>query len=115
LRPHGHVFIFDCFLGRSEYEEPFNRHWCSQIGTLEEYLAAAGEARFKVKMVEDVSFRAVHFWTTTLALMGAEAQERRLSRSESAKLEESLRTHALMRQGLFDGGLRHVLMSFVRH
>jgi SAM-dependent methyltransferase len=38
LRPGGHVFIFDCFLGCDEYADPFNRHWYAQIGTLEEYL-----------------------------------------------------------------------------
>jgi tocopherol O-methyltransferase len=113
LRPKGHVFIFDCFLERSEYEEPFNRHWCAQIGRIEEYLATARDAGFTLKLIEDVSLRAAHFWTTTLALMRAEAHERRLSSFEGAKLEESLRTHSLVRQGLFDRGLRHLLLSFV--
>ena len=114
LRPGGHVFIFDCFLGRSEYEEPFNRHWCAQIGSIDEYIAAAREARFRVEMIEDVSVRALHFWTTTSALMQAEAQEKTLSPSEGAKLEESLRVHALVLQGLSNGGLHHALMSFVK-
>lgn len=76
LRPGGHVFVYDCFLGRQEYEESFNRHWCAQIGTINEYLAAARKTRFRLKMIEDVSSRALHFWTTTLALMRAEAQEK---------------------------------------
>jgi tocopherol O-methyltransferase len=115
LRPGGHVFIFDCFLGRSEYAEPFNRHWCSQIGTIEEYVVAAHEARFAVDMIEDVSVRAIHFWTRTLALLRLEAQRRRLSLLRRRKLDESLHIHSLVRQGLLDGGLRHVLMNFVRH
>jgi cyclopropane fatty-acyl-phospholipid synthase-like methyltransferase len=114
LRPHGHVFIFDCFLVRPQYEVPFNRHWCAQIGTLEEYFAAAQEARFKLKSIEDVSHRALNFWTTTLALMHARAQDHTLSALESAKLAESVRIHTLVRQGVCDGGLRHVLLSFVK-
>jgi tocopherol O-methyltransferase len=114
LRPKGHVFVFDCFLGRSEYEEPFNRHWCSQIGTIEEYVAAALEAGFTVKMLEDVSLRAVHFWTRTLALLRLEAQDVRLSPPQSRKLEDSLLNHALVRQGTLDGGIRHLLMSFAK-
>jgi tocopherol O-methyltransferase len=114
LRPPGHVFIFDCFLVRPEYEEPFNRHWCAQIGTIEEYSAAAQEAHFKLESVEDVSLRALNFWTTTLALMRAQAQDRTLSAVESAKLGESFRVHTLVRQGLSEGGLRHALMSFVK-
>jgi len=114
LRPQGHVFVFDCFLSRSEYEESFNRHWCSQIGTIEEYVDAAREAGFTVKMVEDVSLRAVHFWTRTLALLHLEAQDVRLSLPQRGKLEESLLNHALLRQGLLDGGLRHLLMTFAK-
>jgi cyclopropane fatty-acyl-phospholipid synthase-like methyltransferase len=114
LRPQGHVFVFDCFLGRSEYEEPFNRHWCSQIGTIDEYVHAAADAHFSVETMEDVSLRAVHFWTRTLALLRLEAQDVRLSPPQRRKLEESLLNHALLRQGLLDSGLRHLLMTFVK-
>jgi hypothetical protein len=34
---------------------------------------------------------------------------------EASQLEESSRIHALVRQGLYEGGLRHALMAFVRH
>jgi len=114
LRPGGHAFIFDCFLERDEYRGPFDRHWCSQIGTIDEYLAAAREANFVVEGIEDVSSRAVHFWSTTLALMRTEAQERCVSSAQAADLAESLRIHALVRRGLLEGGLRHALLSFVK-
>lgn len=114
LRPDGRVFIFDTFLGHSEYEEPFNRHWRSQIGTVEEYLAAAREAGFKVARIEDVSARAIHFWTRTVALMQMEAQDRTSNDSAAPNMQESMRTHMLVRQGLSDGGLRVVFLSFVR-
>ncbi|HYL59890.1 MAG TPA: class I SAM-dependent methyltransferase [Candidatus Acidoferrales bacterium] len=114
LRPRAQVFIFDCFLVRPEYAAPFNQHWCAQIGTIDEYVAAARDANFKLKMIEDVSPRAVHFWTISLSLMRAEAQDLAPNSSAMTKLAESERIHALVRQGLVDGGLQHVLMSFTR-
>ena len=113
LRPSGHVFISDCFLVNPEYEEPFNRHWCAQIGSLDEYCAAAREAHFELDSMEDVSLQAVNFWTTTLALIRKEGLSPDLARVERAKLEESFRIHSLVRQGLREGGLRHLLLSFV--
>lgn len=107
LRPRGHAFIFDCFLKYPEYEEPFNRHWCAQIGTIDEYLAAAREAHFKLESIEDVSLQALNFWTTTLALMRVQGLNPTLSAIERTKLEESLGIHALVRKGLFDRGLSH--------
>jgi cyclopropane fatty-acyl-phospholipid synthase-like methyltransferase len=115
LRAEGHIFIFDTFLVSSEYEEPFNRHWCSQIGTVEEYITTAREAGFKVTLIEDVSLRAIHFWTRTVALIRMEAQDERLGPSERAKLDESSRTHSLVRQGLIDRGLCDLLMVLTRH
>jgi tocopherol O-methyltransferase len=117
LRPGGRVFIFDCLLGRpgySEYAEPFNSHWCSEIGTLEEYVAAAQGAGFMLTKVEDVSRQAVHFWTRTLAVMSMEAAGGNANASETARLGQSLRLHALLRRGLLDGGLRHAFLSFAR-
>jgi SAM-dependent methyltransferase len=114
LRPGGQVFIFDCLVERPEYREPIDRHWCAQVGTMDEYLAAADEAGFTPKMVEDVSIRVADFWTTTVALIKAEMKERTLDPAERVRLDESLRVHALVRQGCFDRGLTYALMSFVR-
>jgi tocopherol O-methyltransferase len=114
LRPGGHVFIYDCFLVRPEYADPINRHWCAQIGTLDEYLVAARDAGFRPELFEDVSHRTCDFWTLTIALTEAEARDEVLSPFEHARLEESLQVHSLVRQGLADGGLRYALMSFVK-
>jgi cyclopropane fatty-acyl-phospholipid synthase-like methyltransferase len=111
LRRGGYVFIFDCFLGRAEYEEPFNRHWCARIGSIDEYLIAAKEASFRVNEIVDVSSRAFHFWSTTVALIREEAAEKRPNHSA---LEESCRIHSLVQEALANGGLKHILMSFVR-
>jgi tocopherol O-methyltransferase len=114
LRPGGRVFIFDCFLGRPEYAEPFNRHWCARIGSVDEYVSAANQASFRLVAIEDVSRQARHFWSTTVALMQAEAREAQSGYCESMKLETSLSIHNLVRQGLVDGGLSHSLLSFAK-
>lgn len=114
LRPGGHVFITDCFLAHSEYEEPFNRYWQTRIGTVGEYLAAAREAGLRATSVEDISHRTEQFWTTTLALIKAEAQEGKASPAEAVRHEASLCAHAMMRQGLANESLRYALLSFVK-
>jgi tocopherol O-methyltransferase len=114
LRPGGYAFITDCFLGRPEYEEPFNRHWRAQIGTVSEYIVAAREAGLQEKSIEDISLRTEHFWALTIALMQTEAREKRLNRDQAAKLEESLDVHNKVRQGLVTGGLRYALLSFYK-
>jgi tocopherol O-methyltransferase len=114
LRPRGHVFIYDCFLERPEYAGPIDRHWCSQIGTLPEYLAAAREAGFRPELFEDVSHRTRDFWTLTIALAEAEARDKVLTPFELARHDESLQVHRLMRKGLAGGGLRYALLSFVK-
>jgi tocopherol O-methyltransferase len=114
LRPGGRVLIYDCFLGKREYEGAFNHHWYAQIGTFREYLEAAGEARFRLELFDDVSHRTRDFWTLTISLAAAEMREQLLSASERAGLEESIQVHRLMRQGLDDGGLRYALAIFVK-
>ena len=112
LRPGGRVFITDFFFDQPEYEESFNRHWYARIGTIDEYIALARGAGLREELIEDVSHRAVHFWTTTLALMQAEAQEIESDPTEAAKLAKSLHAHTLVRQGFSTGGLRYALLSF---
>lgn len=114
LRRGGHVFIFDCFLGRAEYQDPFNRHWCARIGSLEEYVSAATEAGFRLKQIEDVSVLAYHFWSTTIALMREEMAEAGRNHSGLVSSEESLIVHSLVQKAIVDGGLKHLLISFVR-
>jgi tocopherol O-methyltransferase len=112
LRPGGRVFIIDCFLGRPEYEDPFNSYWHTRIGTIDEYDAAASESGLRRELLEDISHRAEHFWTLTLALIEAEALERQADQVEAIRLESSRRAHSVVRKGLRDGGLRYALMSF---
>ncbi len=114
LRHRGHVFIFDCFLGRAEYQDAFNHHWCARIGSLEEYVNAAADAGFWLKQIEDVSGLAYHFWSTSIALMREEMAEAVRTHSGLASSEESLIVHSMVQKAILDGGLKHVLLSFVR-
>jgi tocopherol O-methyltransferase len=114
LRPGGHVFIYDCFLEKREYADPINRHWCAMIGTFDEYVNAAREAGFRLERFEDVSHRTRDFWTLTTSLYEAEKRAAMLSPWEQARFPEALEVHALMRRGLYDGGLRYALVSFVK-
>jgi tocopherol O-methyltransferase len=118
LRPGGRVFIMDCFLGRPQYQERyqelFDLYWRTRIGTVDEYSAAAAQAGLKAESVDDISHRTRHFWTTTLALIRAEAEGARLNAAEAIRYEASLRAHSLVRKGLSDKGLRYALMSFCK-
>jgi tocopherol O-methyltransferase len=114
LRPGGRLFVADCFLEKEVYREPFDQHWCARIGTVEEYLAAAQAAGLKSERCEEVSRLAANFWGTTMALICLEAQAAPAGDAESLKWRESLRVHSLMREGLLDGGLRHLMMSFAK-
>jgi tocopherol O-methyltransferase len=115
LRPGGRAFIADCFCLQREYAEPFDRYWHTRIGTIDEYLNAANAAGLRAVAVEDVSHGTVHFWTTTLALIRAEAEDHNLEPVEAVRREASLQAHALVRQGLTNGGLRYALMMFSKH
>jgi tocopherol O-methyltransferase len=112
LRPGGRVFLTDCFLGRAEYEELFNDHWHVRIGRVEEYRAAALEAGLREECVEEISHRVGNFWAMTLALIQAEVRGKKLTPPKTVKLTEALRAHALVQQGLANGGYRYALMSF---
>jgi cyclopropane fatty-acyl-phospholipid synthase-like methyltransferase len=114
LHRGGSVFVTDCFLVRPEYAELFNRHWHVRIGTMEEYRAAARQAGLREVLVEEISPRVEYFWAMTHALIEAEAYGKQLTPDETAKFAEALQAHALVRQGLNDGGYRYALMSFVK-
>lgn len=112
LRSGGNVFIADCFLGRSDCREQFDRYWHTQIGTITEYVTAAEQAGFKPELVYDISHNAQQFWAGTLALIEAEYREKSMTPSENARRASSAQAHTRMRQGLADGGLRYALLSF---
>jgi cyclopropane fatty-acyl-phospholipid synthase-like methyltransferase len=111
LRPKGRVLIADCFLEDRKYEQPFNSHWCAQIGTLNEYLEAANSAGFREDTIENLSTKAERFWSLSLAHMSAEADTSAPDTISSARMKASRRMHTLVRDGLASGGLRYLLIA----
>lgn len=111
LRPRGRVLIADCFLEDRKYEQPFNSHWCAQIGTLKEYLDAAHAAGFRENTIENLSAEAERFWSLSLAQISAEADTSAPETISSARIKASRRTHRLVRDGLASGGLRYLLLA----
>lgn len=109
LRPGGAVFIVDCFLEDPDYAEIFDRHWRTRIGTLDEYFMAAKASGLSLGEVVDVTERTRHFWTATLALIDLESEADAADRSCSAA---SRRAHALVRDGLTNGGYRYAMLTF---
>ena len=109
-RPGGSVFIIDCFLEDPRYADLFNSHWHTRIGTIDEYFVAARESGLKTGSVVDVTDRTVHFWTTTLALIDAEAAS--ADGVAAGRYAASFNAHSLVRSGLAYGGLRYAMLSF---
>jgi tocopherol O-methyltransferase len=114
LPSEGQVFISDCFLGRPEYAEGFNKHWCGQIGSKAEYVDTAKRWGFELAACEDVSLRTATFWRTTQALIEAERSLEVDAPLATPLAGESLRTHRLMEQGLLDKGLQQLLLTFIK-
>jgi tocopherol O-methyltransferase len=110
LRPGGSLFIIDCFLEDAKYADLFNSHWHTNIGTLDEYFAAARDSGLKTGSVVDVTDRTVHFWTTTLALI--EAESATAEGAAASRYAASSKAHRHVRDGLSDGGLRYAMLSF---
>ena len=66
---------------------------------------------FELESVEDVCARTLNFWSATIALMRAEADQ--MPASARSQLDQSLRVHRSM-QMVFKGALRHLLQGFVK-
>ncbi|WP_342377792.1 class I SAM-dependent methyltransferase [Myxococcus stipitatus] len=115
LRPGGVVAIADCFLGRPELAAPFDRYWRTCIGTRDEYLSAAHAAGLELEVCDDVSGRAVGFWSLTLELLAHErfAPTGQLPARILAR-GESRREHLRLQQALLDGGLEYSLLVLRR-
>jgi len=113
LRPGGRVAIADCFLGRAELAGPFDRHWHTRIGTVQEYLRAADAEGLELELHQDLSSRVVSFWALTMDMLSRERaaqppEQRAVDRSASQ------REHLRLMRGFIDGGLHHGLLVLKR-
>ncbi|MFL5347795.1 MAG: SAM-dependent methyltransferase [Hyalangium sp.] len=109
LRPGGMVAIADCFLGRPELAAPFDRYWRTHIGTVEEYFRSATAEGLELELHQDMSGRAVNFWTLTLDLLAREREEA-LRSGQRVGRSESQREHLRLQQAFLDGGLHYGMM-----
>jgi cyclopropane fatty-acyl-phospholipid synthase-like methyltransferase len=114
LKPGGLVAIADCFLGRLELAAPFDRYWHTRIGTVEEYFRAAAAEGLELELHQDISGRAVNFWTLTLDLLARERELSRRSGNGGTGRTESQREHLRLQQALLDGGLHYGMMVLRR-
>ncbi len=108
LTAGGGLFLADCLVEREGMKAALDRYWHADFGGFTEYLNAARGAGLIVRAIRDVSNPAANFWGATMALIESESAGR-VDCGESAK---SLEVHAMMRRGLIDGSLRHLLISF---
>jgi tocopherol O-methyltransferase len=113
LRPGGMVAIADCFLGRPELAAPFDRYWRTHIGSVEEYFRSATAEGLELELHQDLSGRAVNFWTLTLDLLAREREEA-LRSGQFVGRSESQREHLRLQQAFLDGGLHYGMMVLKR-
>jgi 2-polyprenyl-3-methyl-5-hydroxy-6-metoxy-1,4-benzoquinol methylase len=114
LRPGGMVALSDCFLGRPELAGPFDRYWRSQLGTVEEYFRSAAAEGLELELHQDISGRAVNFWTLTLDLLARERAMLPRSSQDFVGRNESQRQHLRLQQAFLDGGLQYGMMVLRR-
>ncbi len=114
LRPGGRVAIADCFLGRPELAGPFDRYWHTRIGTVEEYFRSAAAEGLELESHQDISGRAVNFWTMTMDLLERERALSRRSGDGGMGWSQSQREHLRLQQALLDGGLHYGMMVLRR-
>ncbi|MBN1205929.1 MAG: methyltransferase domain-containing protein [Myxococcaceae bacterium] len=114
LRPGGMVAIADCFLGRQELAAPFDRYWRTHIGTVEEYFRSASAEGLELELHQDISGRAVNFWTLTLDLLAREREAALRAGTQSVGRSESQREHLRLQQAFLDGGIHYGMMVLRR-
>ncbi|RYZ44225.1 MAG: methyltransferase domain-containing protein [Myxococcaceae bacterium] len=120
LKPGGMLAIADCFWVRPGAVHPSGDAWRTHLGSVSEFLLAAQEAGLELEVHDDVSARAVGFWTLTSELLvheymeHAPANARSLRAALNAVRMESQRDHLWLQQGLMDGGLEYALLVLRR-
>ncbi|CAM3179742.1 SAM-dependent methyltransferase [Corallococcus soli] len=120
LKPGGLLALADCFWVRPGAVPPSRNAWRAHLGSVSGFLTAAQEAGLELEVHDDVSARAVGFWTLTSELLvhehmaQAPADARSLRAALNAVRVESQRDHLWLQQGLLDGGLEYALLVLRR-
>ncbi|MBN9681617.1 MULTISPECIES: SAM-dependent methyltransferase [unclassified Corallococcus] len=120
LKPGGMLAIADCFWVRPDAVHPTENAWSRHLGSVNAFLADAREAGLELEVHDDVSARAVGFWTLSSELRihehmaRAPTDARSLRAALNAMRAESRREHLWLQQGLLDGGLEYALLVLRR-
>ncbi|RKH67472.1 SAM-dependent methyltransferase [Corallococcus llansteffanensis] len=119
LKPGGLLAIADCFWVRPGSVHPSGDTWRTHLGSVSGFLAAAREAGLELEVHDNVSSRAVGFWTLTSELLVHElmtqaTDARGLRAALNAVRMESQREHLWLQQGLLDGSLEYALLVLRR-
>ncbi|MBN8230347.1 SAM-dependent methyltransferase [Corallococcus macrosporus] len=120
LKPGGVLAVADCFWVRRNALHPSEDAWRKQLGSVSAFLADAHAAGLELEAHDDVSARAVGFWTLSSELLVHEhldrgpADARSLRAALNAVRAESRREHLWLQQGLLDGGLEYALLVLRR-
>ncbi|WP_171808403.1 SAM-dependent methyltransferase [Corallococcus exiguus] len=120
LKPGGVLAIADCFWVRPDAVHPSENAWSRHLGSVNAFLADAREAGLELEAHDDVSARAVGFWTLSSELRVHEHLARAPTDAHSLRAAlnavraESRREHLWLQQGLLDGGLEYALLVLRR-
>ncbi|RKH49442.1 class I SAM-dependent methyltransferase [Corallococcus sp. AB049A] len=120
LKPGGVLAVADCFWVRANAMHPSEDAWSRHLGSVNAFLADAHEAGLELEAHDDVSARAVGFWTLSSELRvhehlaRAPEDARGLRAALNAVRAESRREHLWLQQGLLDGGLEYALLVLRR-
>lgn len=120
LKPGGVLAVADCFWVRPNAMHPSEDAWSRHLGSVNAFLAGARAAGLELEAHDDVSARAVGFWTLSSELRvhehlaRAPEDARGLRAALNAVRAESRREHLWLQQGLLDGGLEYALLVLRR-
>ncbi|RKG92539.1 class I SAM-dependent methyltransferase [Corallococcus sp. CA053C] len=119
LKPGGLLAIADCFWVRPGSVHPSGDMWRTHLGSVSGFLDAARRAGLELEVHDNVSSRAVGFWTLTSELlvhehMARATDARGLRAALNAVRVESQREHLWLQQGLLDGSLEYALLVLRR-
>lgn len=105
VRPGGYVFIQDTFLGKPYAREPFDDYWKTQVGPVDEYVAAARAAGFVYEGRHDVTEETARFWPFSNAFTRLALALPDITPQERARLQRSLEWQSRFHQIWLDRGI----------
>jgi tocopherol O-methyltransferase len=112
VRSRGQVCIEDTFLVRPEMAAAFNAYWISNIGTREEYVAAAEAAGFELMRLDDVTSEAAGFWRLSVAHSRLLLESETLTPAEVEARRRSIDWQSRFYSAYLDRGVENLLLRF---